>query len=243
MLMKTLPLYLQDESQPQARVCQACAVRKSAVFGALDDAALERIHEDIASPSLAPEDRIFARGSLLPLVYTIRSGIVRFERVTEAGHRRIVRVAGRGDLIGQEALLRQSYRDDAVACTPVDLCRIPVALMDDLGLHERKLPHELMHRWQRALDESECWATELITGSARRRVLQLLSRLQKHGDDSGTIWMPRRDQMGDMLNMTVETCSRVISALRREGVLELTPPQHARLDLSRLQHATAQANA
>jgi CRP-like cAMP-binding protein len=242
MLMKTLPLYLQDASQPQAQVCQRCEVRRSAVFAALDDSGLERIHGDIASPTLLPEERVYARGSLTGHVYTVRSGIVRFERVTEAGHRRIVRIAGRGDLIGQEALLRQGYRGDAVACTPLALCRIPVALMEELGEHERRLPHELMSRWQRALDESESWATELTIGAARRRMLQLLSRLQEHRDEAGVIWLPRRDQMGDMLNMTVETCSRLVSALRRDGVLELIAPQQARLDPVRLKQATAEAN-
>ncbi len=61
------------------------------------------------------------------------SGIVRFERVTERGDRRIVRLVGRGDLIGQEVLLRRPYADDAVACTPVQLCRIPAHLVDGLA--------------------------------------------------------------------------------------------------------------
>lgn len=242
MLMKTLPLYLQDSSQPQAQVCQECEVRKSAVFAALGDSALERIHDVIAAPKLLPEQRVYVRGILGAHVYTVRSGIVRFERVTEAGHRRIVRIAGRGDLIGQEALLNQGYRDDAVACTPLALCRIPVPLMTELGQTERKLPHELMGRWQRALDESETWATELTTGTARRRVIQLLSCLQDHRDDNGLTWLPKRDQMGDMLNLTVETCSRIISSLRREGVLALEPPQHVRLVPALLKSAAAIAN-
>jgi len=233
MLTRTLPLYLQDTTHPQAQVCGSCEVRRNALFGALDAASLERIHAHIASPTLAAEERIYARGSHGGVVYTLRSGIVRFERVTEGGARRIVRVAGRGDLIGQEALLREPYRDDAVACTPVALCRIPVPLVERLGEAEAALLRELMRRWQVALDDAESWSAELTAGPARRRVLKLLQLLQRHADDEQRIWLPRRDQMGDMLDMTVETASRVISRLRREGVLERLPPQQARLHAAR----------
>lgn len=189
-----------------------------------------------------PEQRLYARGVSGRYAYMIVEGIVRFERVTVAGNRRIIRVAGRGDLIGQEALLRQGYRDDAVACTPVILRRVSQTLIDDSEWRTGHLPVVLMSRWQDTLDESEFWSTEVATGPARRRVLQLLARLHLHRDEQQLIWMPRRDQMGDMLNITIETCSRVLSALRREGVLELIPPRQAQLDWGRLSEALQRSN-
>lgn len=237
MLMKTLPIHLQPAAHPQSLACGQCEVRSQSLFGALDHAGLDRIHSLIASPRIEPEHRIFGRGEKLGVVYTVRAGIVRFERVTEGGTRRIVRVAGPGDLIGQEALLRQAYRDDAVASTAVSLCRIPVPMVDELGSAELELMHELMRRWQQALDDAEAWSAELCAGPARRRVLKLLQLLHRHVDDRGLIWLPRRDQMGDMLDMTVETASRIVSSLRRDGIVEALPPQHGRLDVGRLASA------
>lgn len=240
MLMKRLPLMLHDTSHPQAQVCSACEVRRSALFGALDAASLERIHDDIATPDLAADQRVYARGQAGTALYTVRAGIVRFERVTEAGDRRIVRLAGKGDLIGLEALLQKPYADDAVACTPLQLCRIPRSLVGQLGQEGPSLLMEVMRRWQQALEQAESWVAELAAGPARRRVLRLLLLLEHHADPPGHIWLPRRDDMGAMLNMTVETCSRTISQLRREGILDLQPPSHARLDAGRLA-AAAQA--
>jgi CRP-like cAMP-binding protein len=234
MLMKTLPIHLEPAAHPQAAACASCTVRHLALFGALGDAGLERIHTLIAAPRIDAERRVYGRGDSTGVVYTVRSGIVRFERVTEGGQRRIVRLAGRGDLIGQEALLRQPFRDDAVASTPVTLCRIPVPVIDDLGAQQMALMRELMRRWQQALDDAEAWTSELCAGPARRRVLKLLQLLQRHADERGLIWLPRRDQMGDMLDMTVETASRIVSSLRRDGVIEALPPQHGRLDAARL---------
>ena len=77
-----------------------------------------------------------------------------------------------------------------------------------------------MQRWQAALDDTDEWLTELLTGSARWRMLRLLLKLSEFGDEKGCIWMPTRQEMGAMLDMTFETASRLISALRRENLAQ-----------------------
>jgi len=235
-----IPLYRQDHRHPQAQACAACEVRSAALFGVLDEAGLDRIHTHIAGLTLEPDTPVYGRGAAGPAVYTLRSGMVRFERTTARGDRRIVRLAGRGDLIGQEALLRRPYADEAVTCTPVQLCRIPITLIDELGQASGALPRELMQRWQTALDAAEAWVAELSAGLARRRVLRLLLRLAEHADEAGTIWLPRREEIGAMLDMTVETASRLVSRLRREGVLEPAGLRGARLNMPAL-HAALRA--
>jgi CRP/FNR family transcriptional regulator, anaerobic regulatory protein len=237
--MKTVPPYLQADDHPQARVCAMCEVRSGALFGALDASSIVRIHADIDDPSLPAETRIYARGDPGTAVYTVRQGIVRFQRVTANGERRIVRLAGRGDLIGQEALLSQPYAEEAVACTPVQLCRIPSQLVNRLGQIDDALTQELMRRWQQALDQAGLWAAELSTGMARRRVLKLLGELSRLADNSGEIWMPRREDMGAMLGLTIETASRMVSQLRREGVLTSLSQRRAVLDADALGKALA----
>ena len=70
------------------------------------------------------------------------------------GKRRILRLAGRGALIGQEALLQQAFTEDAVACTPVAACRLGRSEVDTFGQRYPAMLRELMRRWQAALDAS-----------------------------------------------------------------------------------------
>jgi CRP-like cAMP-binding protein len=235
--MTFVPIYRQDPAHPQARACAACELRSAALFGALDADGLDRIHTDIASLTLAPGRPVYGRGDRGAVVYTVRTGVVRFERFTERGDRRIVRLAGPGDLIGQEALLQRAYQDEAVACTSVQLCQIPLALIDDLGQAQPALQRELMLRWQGALDASEAWVADLSTGPARRRVLRLLLKLADYADADGVIWLPRRDEMGAMLDMTLETASRLISRLKREGVIERVGVRATRVNMPALRLA------
>ncbi len=235
--VRSVPIYRLDGAHPQAQTCAACEVRSTALFGALDNEGLDRIHTHIGSMTLAPDARIYGRGMAGLAVFTIREGLVRFERSNEHGDRRIVRIAGRGDLIGQECLLNRPYADDAVACTELHLCRIPRALVDELAQGRDALPRELMLRWQQALDAAEAWVSDLSSGPARRRLLHLLRRLAEYTAPDGAIWLPRREEIGAMLDMTVETASRLVSALRREGVLTLTPGRSALLDRAALRKA------
>jgi CRP-like cAMP-binding protein len=98
----TIPIYRQASGHPQALACAACEVHSHALFGVLDDAGLDRIHTQIASVTLAPDEPVYSRGTAGLAAFTIREGLVRFERRTEHGDRRIVRMAGRGDLIERQ---------------------------------------------------------------------------------------------------------------------------------------------
>lgn len=235
--MAIVPLYRHDARHPQAQACAACEVRRHALFGALDDSGLDRIHTHIASLDIAADQVVYGRGESAPAVFTIRSGIVRFERHTEDGSRRIVRLAGRGDLIGQEALLQRPYTDEAICCTPVQLCRIPRHLVDELAAATGGLPRELMLRWQQALDAAESWVADLSTGPAKRRLLRLLQRLVELAEPGQPVWLPRREEIGAMLDITFETASRMVSQLRREGVLALPSARCANVDRDALQRA------
>lgn len=220
-----------------------CGVRQFALFGSLDEAALKEIHYHIANMRLEPGELIYAAQSPGSAVYTVRSGVVRMEKVSEAGERRILRLSGRTDLLGLESILNQTYAADAVACTTVEVCRIPRVLIDELGQKHPLLLRDLMKRWQRALDDADEWLTELTRGVARQRMLRLLLKLSEYGSDDGLIWLPTRPEMGAMLDMTFETASRLISALRRDGILEPVDQRQARIHMDALMAALREVPA
>lgn len=216
-----------------------CEVRGKALFSVLPSGRLDLAAVVIGHQRLQPGERLYQQGTDGGAVYTLRQGIVRFERVTSDGQRRIVRLVGEGALIGQESLLQRPYADDAVACTPVEVCRIPRTLVDEFGRQEPVLHQELMRRWQAALESAGEWTAELTCGTARRRVLKLLQQLERLSADGETIWLPSRLEMSDMVGLAVETASRVISRLRREGVLHSAGQGQARLEASKLHEALA----
>ena len=231
------PAEPKPSSNPQARTCLNCSVRRLALFGSITEAALEHMHYHVADLHFEPGQPLYQVHEQGGSAFTIREGVVRLERASERGERRIVRLAGRGDLVGMEAMLGQTYAADALACTPVQVCRLPKVLVDELAADEPALLRDMMKRWQAALDEAEEWLTELSVGSARWRMLRLLLKLSEFSEADGRAWLPSRQEMGAMLGMTVETASRLVSALKREGVLETPDLRHARIAMPALMAA------
>lgn len=225
---------------PQARMCMACGVRRFALFGVLDEAALQQIHYHIADIALEPGQRLYGSAEHGSAAFTVREGVMRLERSSDRGDRRIVRLAGGSALVGLEAVLGQPYAADAIACTPVRVCRLPRVLLDELSRDRPELLRDLMKRWQAALDDADEWLTELNAGSARWRMLRLLLKLSEFGDPGARVWLPQRQDMAAMLAMTVETASRMVAALRREGVLQVLDAHSAHIEMQALLAALKQ---
>lgn len=241
MLMKaTLPQ--PGAASAGAAGCLVCQVRTQALFSVLPAEQLADAGAHVAHARFRPGEPLYRQGQVGAGPLTIRQGIVRFERASSDGERRIVRLAGPGALIGQESLLQQPFAEDAVACTPVAACRLPRADVEAFGQRQPAMMRELMRRWQAALDASGEWAAEVTRGTARRRVLKLLEQLDRLRGDSASVWLPSRREMQDMLGIAPETASRAISALRRQGVLDEVQPGSARLDPAALQVALQQAD-
>lgn len=233
--MSMFPYYRLQPDDPQGKACTTCGMRDMALFGALEEHDLDRLHLQINDVELPAGAALYKAGEPGAAVFTLRRGIVRFERLNERGERRIVRLAGCGDLLGQEVLLERSHTDDAMACTPVAVCRIPAHVVQSLGHLRPALMRELMLRWQRALEDNLAWVAELGTGPARRRVLKLLLKLADYAQPGEPIWMPKREEIGDMLGLTIETASRQISQLRREAtVVPAGSRRLATVDVQRL---------
>jgi CRP-like cAMP-binding protein len=174
----------------------------------------------------------------------VRSGILRLERVTPGGERRIVGLVGRGMLLGVEAWLGRVHADDLVCCTQVRLYRMPCRDADQSLTSQSQRYQRLLRHWHQGLSEAQAWSAELLRGTARQRTLQLLRRLSALGGachDPSAVWLPRREDMGAMLGLTEETVSRQINRLRREGVMQPVDTRHEQVDLDGLAQALAHA--
>jgi CRP-like cAMP-binding protein len=198
--------------------CRDCAVRNSVLFAGLDESDFATIHQPIDDLLIPAGGYLFHAEEHGGWVFTIRSGVLKLLQYLPDGTQRIVRLLRMTDVAGLEALLAQPYHHDAVALTPLEICRIPVPVVNQLAERQPKLHRELLNRWQRALNEADAWLTQFSTGTARQRVARLLLRLADPNDECRLRLFGRED-MGAMLGITTETASRVIAEYRRRSLL------------------------
>ena len=107
-------------------------------------------------------------------------GSIKLVRVTTDRRQRIVRVLRPGDVVGLEALATG-----------------------------QRLHLKLMQKWQQALKHADDWLADLNFGTDRQRVCNLILKMRSP-DDAARVTLFGRDDMGAMLNLKLETVSRLV---------------------------------
>ena len=122
-------------------------------------------------------------------------------------------------MIGLEALFSPVYDTDAVALSPVSVCKIPITVIKDLSAQSPRLHMRLMERWHRAVKEADDWLAALNFGTARQRVANIILKM-RHMEDPTLTTLFSREDMGAMSDLKLETVSREVSRWTKEGVIE-----------------------
>lgn len=211
--------------------CRSCGVRDMVLFADLNEQDFAQIHTPIDDMVYAPQSQLFGEGQEAKGVFTIRQGMVKLVRSTIDGRERIVRVLRQGDVCGIEAMATARYDTEAVALVETSVCRIPLSVLHHLAAHSPRLHVRLMQKWQQALKDADDWLAELNFGSARQRVAGLALKMRDPAQPRQTQFFARED-MGAMLDLKLETVSREISSLVREGALKPLDRQGRRYEIT-----------
>jgi CRP/FNR family transcriptional regulator len=199
--------------------CRSCGIRDMVLFADLREEDFNLIHAPIDDLELGIHQPLVRMGETATSLYTLRAGVVKLVRNTIDGRQRIVRVLRSGDVVGLEALMGPTYDSDAIALTPIKVCRLPLQVIQRLNNETPRLHQRLLEKWHRSLKEADDWLADLNFGNARQRVAGLILKMRSSGDASVATLFSRED-MGAMLDLKLETVSRTLNAFVREELIE-----------------------
>ena len=204
--------------------CDKCHIRKLMLFSELPDSAFHQLLHPIDHFMYPPGAVLYEAGTHNPFIYSIRRGMVKLVHTAEDGTNRIVRLLGPGSAVGLELLDgADSYHHSAVAINQVDLCKIPVATVEQLEGKYPVLNEHIVQQLQDQLDLADQWIVALGAGTAKQRVAQLLLVLDKFfADNNDEFILLSREDMAAMIGIAVETVSRMIAEFKRQKILYKT---------------------
>ena len=168
------------------------------------------------------DGEIFAEGDRAICFYKVVSGAVRTYKLLSDGRRQIDAFHLPGDIFGLEAGEEHRFGAEAVTATRLIVHRRePRGLIGDDGVLAREVVAAVMRGLERAQDHMMLLGRK----SAKERIATfLLSLSQRMANGSGAIELPMsRCDMADHLGLTVESVSRTVTLLEREGLIELPP--------------------
>ena len=199
--------------------CRNCGIRDMVLFADLREEDFNLIHAPIDDLEFGANQPVVRMGETATSLYTLRAGLIKLVRNTVDGRQRIVRVLRSGDVVGLEALMGPTYDSDAIALTPIKVCRLPLQVIQRLNRETPRMHQRLLEKWHRSLKEADDWLADLNFGNARQRVAGLILKMRSAGDAS-VVSLFSREDMGAMLDLKLQTVSRTLNACVREGLIE-----------------------
>lgn len=201
--------------------CVHCAIRKHVLFSGIPEEYLDHLISPINNLTYAANSVLYQPEDKSDAIYNVRQGIIKLVHYLPNGSMRTVRLLGQYDIVGIEALLRESYRHTAIALQEVKLCRIPLDVIVSLEKNHPELLKQLMLHWQKNLDLADKFIAEYSTGPAEARLARLLLSLGNPGNGYCFNHISRED-IASILGITTETASRIMADFRRRNIINCT---------------------
>ena len=144
---------------------------------------------------------------------------------TEDGREQIVGVVYPSDFIGRP--FGGTSGHGVTALTEAKVCVFARRDFDAFAHEHPALEHKLLERTLSELDRTRRWMLLLGRMNAGQKVatflLELADRIGTKGKDgtTGLVLPLSRQQIADVLGLTIETVSRQLTSLRSEGLIDL----------------------
>lgn len=203
--------------------CDTCPVRESAACAVLNDSERAQMAKAGRTRELKRGETLFAAGDDDAACATLVSGALKVSAFDEEGNERILSLVHPAGFVGE--LFQPFAHHDVVALAPSKLCVFSRGAMEAALENHPALSRALLRRSQEDLFA----ARRMLEFSARRgameNVANLLMGLANAASDSpchpaGEFELTlTRGEMANMLGLTIETVSRSITRLERDGVI------------------------
>lgn len=178
----------------------------------------------------------------MDFVASVVTGIATLTQTMEDGRRQMVGLLLPSDFVGRPG--RNSAAYDVTATTDVVMCCFRKRPFEEMMSQTPHIAHRLLEMTLDELDAAREWMLLLGRKTAREKIASLVAIIARR-DASVSLRRSKgemvvdlpltREEMADYLGLTLETVSRQISALKRDGVISLEGKRHVTIpDFDRL---------
>jgi CRP/FNR family transcriptional regulator len=209
--------------------CTQCIVRNRAICASLEPEELEVLGQLGRKQKVSKGQTVVWEGDDSVVVANVIEGVLKVSMSISDGREQIVGIVFSSDFIGRPFGQQSPY--SVTALSDAELCIFSRATFDSFARQHPELEHKLLRRTLNELDWAHEWMLLLGKKTATERIATLLlemsARLGETGcsADDGALdafQLPLdRQQMGDVLGLTIETVSRQLSRLKADGVIHL----------------------
>ena len=220
---------LLDEALHIGPNCGSCPIRHRAVCARCESDELAALEEIKFYRSFQAGQTLIWSGDRMDFVASVVTGVATLTQVMEDGRTQTVGLLFPSDFVGRPG--RDTAPYNVIATTDVMMCCFRKKPFEELMARTPHIGQRLLEMTLDELDAAREWMLLLGRKTAREKIASLLAIVARRDASlqgqvrqrQVTFDLPlTREAMADYLGLTLETVSRQISALKREGIIELT---------------------
>ncbi len=238
---------LRDVSAPRAS-CTTCNLLASCVPAGYEQEHQRAIDGLVAKRlRLRKGDTLFRPGEKFTTLYTIRFGSFKTVLLAQDGRDQVSGFHMAGDVIGTDGIGGGHHECQALALEDSEVCVLPFSRIEELELASPQILRN-MHRML-AEEIARERGVMLMLGTLRADqrlavfLIDLAKRYHARGYSSSEyVLRMTRDEIGSYLGLKLETVSRLLSRLHREGVIQVQGRVIKLLDPAALKHLVETSN-
>lgn len=202
--------------------CQTCRVRARSICGVLSPERLTALATIRRPERLGAGETLAWEGARSVMIATVREGLVKRSLLLGDGREQVVGLAYAGDMVGRPFAPVSDH--SLTAIVPTILCLFPRTAFERFAEATPALEHAMLLQALDDLGRAQRHMLMLARMSAPQRIASFLLELAERGDRTvaGHIAIPLgRQQIGDLLGLSIETVSRRLRAFERAGFIGL----------------------
>lgn len=211
-----------------SRDCGSCQIRHRAVCARCEPDELNRLDEIKYYRSFEAGQTVIWAGDRMDFVASVVTGVATLTQTMEDGRTQMVGLLLPSDFVGRPG--RDTALYNVTATTDLMMCCFRKKPFEGLIGTTPHVAQRLLEMTLDELDAAREWMLLLGRKTAREKIASLLSIIARRDASLNlrpsrgkmTFDLPlTREAMADYLGLTLETVSRQMSALKRDGIIEL----------------------
>jgi CRP/FNR family transcriptional regulator, anaerobic regulatory protein len=208
--------------------CSECPIRHRAVCARCEPDELRLLDEIKYYRSFQAGQPVIWAGDRMEFVASVVSGVATLSQTMEDGRTQMVGLLLPSDFVGRPG--RETAPYDVTAITDLTVCCFRRKPFERLLASTPRIGNRLLEMTLDELDAAREWMLVLGRKTAREKIASLLAIIARREAvlqksrlrDGAKFDLPlTREAMADYLGLTLETVSRQISALKKDGIIQL----------------------
>ncbi len=200
-------------------------LKNSPYFNNLNDEEIKKLHEIIIEKEYRKGEIIFFEGEQGEGLFIIKSGKVKFVKMTEDGKEQILHILKKGDIFAEVVLFDDvGYPATAVAMEKTKVGLVKSIEMEKLILKESgigiKIMKEINKRLRRAQEKIRNFGLKNTSSRLAHILIYLVEEYGKNREDKIQIQLNlTQEDLANMIGASRETVSRILNEFERAELI------------------------